>query len=139
MQIRSIAKIDGAGGAYGSQMQLNSDAGSNYAWHRLGGDGSSVSSSGGAGQTYIYWGYLVGDAGDTNSYTTVVTDILDFSSTLKNTTIRTLAGNRDSASSRINLWSGLWNSTSAVTSIEVGSGTSANLKTGSRFSLYGVK
>jgi hypothetical protein len=61
---------------------------------------------------------------------------LDFSNTSKNKTIRALTGGIDTETD-INLTSGAWYSTAAVTSITFALAT--NYNAGSRFSLYGVK
>lgn len=88
------------------------------------------------------WTALASTTG-TNVYSGAIIDILDFSNANKNTTIQCLAGadRGDSGGlANISLTSGFWNNTAAVTSIFLSSGVGgANLRAGSRFSLYGVK
>jgi hypothetical protein len=119
-------------------LQLNGDTGSNYSRHILSANGSSVSSSGATAQTFI----LVGDQPSNNSTANAfyghVVDILDFSSSSKNTTVRALGGGH-ATQSRIQLSSGLWMNTDSVTSITLSVFGGDNHVTGSRFSLYGVK
>jgi hypothetical protein len=118
--------------------KFNSSTTSNYSWHDLNGEGSSVSSNAGTGQEYFRIRTVAsqGDA-DSGAFGAAILDILDFSNTNKNTTTRALAG-VNATDNWISLNSGLWQTTSAVTSIsfELGAG---NIDTGSRFSLYGVK
>lgn len=73
-------------------------------------------------------------AGVTNAFSASITDFLDPYSTTKNKTIRTLGGyNGETA-----LNSGLWQSTSSITSITIRT-TTDNFAIGSRFSIYGIR
>jgi hypothetical protein len=65
-------------------------------------------------------------------------DVLDFSATTKNKTIRTLSGSAASSQPVIQLTSGFQNSTSAITSITI-LGRDGQVAQNSRFSLYGIK
>ena len=114
-------------------VQFNGDTASNYNHHFLVGQGGIVYSGNGATAN----GTLIGGiAGWTNSYAMAsIMDILDFSNTSKNKTTRALSGQ---ASGEVELCSGLWRSTAAVTSATVYFG-GTNIATGSRFSLYGLK
>ena len=116
------------------QVRLNSDTGSNYARHALFGDGSTVQSTANTSATFMQAG---GSSNTANQFTAGVIDILDFSSSSKNTTIRALSG-YPTGSPRIWFFSGFWNNTAAVTSITL-LDSAANFATGSRFSLYGIK
>jgi hypothetical protein len=118
--------------------RFNGDTGSNYAWHRLFGTGSSVSSGAGSTQTSILTGETSGNTNTSSAFFATVIDILDPYSTTKNKTIRWLNGGASSFN-HIQLGSGLWNSTASVTSFALEPVNSANFLTGSRFSLYGIK
>ena len=138
LQIRATHKT--TGGTDGSTffiVRANSDSGNNYAQHKLEGDGSTVSSEGFASQNGIYVTGTSPRAGETNIFGASILDVLDFSSTSKNTTFRFLAGSVPSNQEEINLTSGLYANTAAVTSIEFT--VSGDAATGSRFSLYGIK
>lgn len=140
LQIRATTRTDQASTAVGSELLLNSDTGANYAMHFLYGNGSSVLSGSGTSQTYAYWAVTNGNNETANVYTAIVTDILDYSSSNKNTTIRTLNGTAGSSVTRIYERSALWMNTNAVTSITLrGSGGTPNFMAGSRFSLYGIR
>ena len=125
---RAVAE-DGA-----TVLQLNSDTGANYRSHWLVGTGSSVVSY---DDTIIGLGSFSGNNAGANQFTAQVIDLLDFSSSSKNKTLRFLAGNAGSFNS-IRLHSGLWMSTAAVTSIDLKT-TVGSWATGSRFSLYGLR
>lgn len=136
LQIRAVMRKTDSGTS--SRIRLNGDTGSNYARHRLQGNGTSVTSSGSASQTYMNFP-LMPDSGMTaDGFGAIVVDVLDFSSSSKNTTIRSFGGYTVSDGQVINLDSGFWNNTAAVTSIEF-SFTAGSIEAESRFSLYGVK
>jgi hypothetical protein len=117
-------------------MRFNSDSGSNYAYHLLYGNGSSVVSTGSSTQTDIR---LTG-AGDISSgtvYGSFITDVLDYT-VAKNKTIGSLNGTTNQTYYKhIGLNSGVWQSTSAVTSLELREINGYGFRAGSRFSLYG--
>ena len=137
LQIRATSRQDTAVSIARHYITFNGDTGSNYAIHQLYGNGSSVGSSATAPYPRIQWyGDSVGTSTATNVFAASIIDILNFSDTSKNTTVRCLMGVANP--NQINFASGLWNSTNAVTSIDI-AGQGANLVAGSRFSLYGVK
>jgi hypothetical protein len=113
--------------------QFNADTTSNYNYHYLYGNGSAVSSSGAATSNGVLLG---GVAGFENTYFMgAVMDILDPFETTKNKVTRTLSGG---AAKEIDLCSGLWRSTNAISEIKLYF-TGTNLAQYSRFSLYGWK
>jgi hypothetical protein len=135
LQIRMIARD--SVGATALVANLNSDTGSNYSYHRLFGNGSSVGSGGTASQSYANMGNISGASSAANSFTALVTDVLDFSNSSKNTTLRTFSGGYDFT--WVSLYSNAWYNTAAVTSIELQPVGATSLVAGSRFSLYGSK
>jgi hypothetical protein len=126
-------------------VKVNSDTGSNYANHSLGGDGSSAfatqATSQGVGVNNYMAGIsaIVGSLGAANAYGVSIVDILDYANTNKYKTFRSLAGqDQNSSSGRIVFVSGLWQSTSAITTLDL------NLESGlwnqySSVALYGIK
>lgn len=131
LQIRAIAKASGSN--FNPKMQFNNDTGSNYSWHYLYGDGTSVTAGAGSTQSFIYNSII-----STNSdmYNGFVIDILDYASTSKTKTTREISGEDRNGSGEVALWSGRWNSTSAITTITFSNGTFDRY---SQFALYGVK
>ena len=138
LQIRTALKTNaGTTGIEDLRLTFNSDSGSNYAWHRIRGDGSTVASTAGTSTAFINIENSATRNNETNIYAGTVLDILDFSNSSNNTTTRSLQGVSASVG-RILLASGLWNNTAAVTSITF-TPAAGSLVAGSRFSLYGVK
>ena len=134
LQIRLVARSD-SGSTPNQWLEFNGDTtSSNYKYHALTGSGTSVSSFSGSPMFL----HEVPSSGETSGiFAAKVIDILDFSSTSKNTTVRTAVG-INASFNRVTLTSGLWIDTSAVTSINTYP-SSGNFIAGSRFSLYGVK
>lgn len=113
-------------------MRLNGDTGSNYNAHYLYGGGSSAA-AGVNTNTYVYAAF--------NAVTNPgvgITDILDYTSTNKNKTTRSLIGNDRNGAGDIALTSGLWLNTSAITSISVFPGANSFAQY-SQIALYGIK
>jgi hypothetical protein len=116
----------------GSLVQLNSDTGTNYKRHYLYADGTSgYSGSGGATNGLSFLSF-----GNSSSFAANIIDILDYTNTNKYKTLRNLSGVDYSGSGELFIVSGLWLSTSAVTSIKFSGNTIAQ---GSTFALYGIK
>lgn len=138
LQIRAVGRTDRNVASDNLLLRFNSDTGSNYARHQLEGNGSSVTSGAETSQTAIKTGRFSDQTAAANAFGAMVTDILDFSSSSKNTTVRTLTG-ADSGFDTIVLNSGFWNNTAAVTAITLLPQLGTNLVAGSRFSLYGIK
>ena len=71
-----------------------------------------------------------------------VTDIYDAFSSTKNKTVRNFTGVANAAGGNISMVSGLWVSTSAVSTITLlaySQGVASTFGVGARFSLYGVR
>jgi hypothetical protein len=122
-----------------NSVRLNGDSGSNYSVHTLLGDGSTVTSTAFTSTNrFILEEQLPGNGTTTGIFGAAVIDILDFASTSKNTTMRSLHGAVAGSENAIALASSAYLSTNAVTSIEI---TSLNDSwvSGSRFSLFGLK
>ena len=133
LQIRSNAG-DGAGNII--NLRFNSDSGSNYAYHRILGNGTTVTATGAATQTES--AAVAYARGTTSIMGVSITDVLDYPSTSKYKTIRSFMGYDLNGSGQLYLSSGLWQSTSAVTSITLINNGGANFSTASTFALYGM-
>ena len=133
LQIRAIGKPTVAGGQEVYVRYNGDSAATSYYSHQLYGNGTTAigASYGTVNQAYItYW--------SGSEFGSFVCDILDYSNTNKNTTLRALGGHDLNSSGYILLRSGLWINTAAVTSINLFS-SSGNFATNSSFALYGVK
>ena len=116
---------------------INGDttSGNYYGFHQLTGDGSSA-----AAQAYNGYGRLaVAPVGsNSTSFSAAIIDILDYASTTKNKTFRSLVGFDANGSGVIRLRTGLWMNTAAITSINIVA-NSGNFVAGTQFALFGVK
>ena len=143
LQIRIAAQQSFTGFPYQvTRFRINNDTNRNYAHHDLKADGGSLGTQSIGDTLYIQLPPQPGSQ-DGNVYGAMVVDILDFSSTTKNTTVRALGGGYFASNQRIiNLSSGLHDSTSAVTSFTHYVGDpidNINWTAGSRWSLYGIR
>jgi hypothetical protein len=136
LQIRCLVRSTGAGA--NMLMQLNSDTGSNYAWHALYGEGTAAAAAATTSTTSTIMGWAPQSGSTANAFGGSVIDILDYSNTNKYKTTRSLNGADLNGGGVIQLTSGLWMSTSAVTSIKIYMNT-GNLAQYSSFALYGIK
>jgi hypothetical protein len=112
-------------------------ASTNFDSHYLDGNGASVSAGFDAATTFISnYGAIANTTA--NVFGTVIIDLLDYANTNKYKTYRSLSGTDYNGSGGVDLTSGLWQSTSAISQIDL------NLNTGSfaqysSFALYGIK
>lgn len=146
LQIRGIGKdlYSGAAAADYVNIRFNNDSSANYARHYLQGNGSTVQAGGGTGDTSIYalYAQTYSHNGNANIYGSMIVDIHDYASTTRNKTARIIAGTDNNVASSayaVCLQSGLWLSTSAVTSITLLSGGGTGWAAGSKYALYGIK
>ena len=133
LQIRAI----NLGSASGTDVRIrfNSDTGSNYRTHFIYGDGSTVA----AGTSSTTYSTIALTSLTTSNPSAFVTDILDYTSTAKNKTVRSLMGNDSNGSGYAVLYSGLWFATpAAITQIDI-TPNSGNFNQYSSFALYGIK
>jgi len=145
LQIRAMVKdtYTTTAGTYEYNMQFNGDTATNYSWHWLYGNGTSALATGAATQSNIdvIGSGLSSNAALANMYGVSIVDIIDYTSTSKYKTVRAFAGdnaNSTSTNYNVDLVSGSWRSTAAITSITLTAGGTA-FATGSTFALYGMK
>ena len=141
LQIRGIVRDARATSDDTVQIYFNTDTSdANYASHKLRGNGTAASASSdiGGGNNI---GLLVGAAANTTAsvYGGVVVDILDYTNTNKYTTVRSLGGFDANGSGFIELRSGVWMNTAAVTKITFINNGTAAFTDKTTFALYGVK
>ena len=140
LQIRSIARGTVAQAEMQTFYQFNSDTGSNYAYHLLRGNGSATFSdqlnSTTAASAQIRYSAASATSG---IFGVGVTDILDYSNTTTNKTVRNLGGVDANGSGQVYFTSGLWQSTTAITSIYIGINDGGNFAQYTQFALYGIK
>jgi hypothetical protein len=138
LQIRYTARSTRAAVADNLAVRFNGVTTDSYSHHRLLTEGSTVNSYSGSSAGYMLGDSTVGNTATTGAFSAGVIDILDPYSTSKNTTIRIFCGHAVSSANAIELVSGAFYNTAALTSTEIYALT-GNLLAGSRFSIYGVK
>ena len=141
LQIRIIARSAATGtGGLETQMQFNSDSGTNYvAYHQVYGDGASVAAASSVSQTNIAPLYTLKNGNTASAFDAGIIDILDYANTNKYKTTRSLHGYDTNGAGYIILRSGLWMSTSAISSISFVTQDSSNYVQYTQFALYGIK
>ena len=119
------------------KVRFNSDTGANYSEHYLYGDGSSVGSGGAASTTSINQG-TVGGGG---FFGVSILDILEYTNVNTYKTTRALSGVSDNTGGfgLVDLSSGNWRSTSAITSITLSVGVGTAFTQYSQAALYGIQ
>jgi hypothetical protein len=138
LQIRIVAKSSAPSSNDLIQMRFNDITSSDYAWHALRSViNSAPDSLSGASQTFINRVVLLTGGNDSNQFGSSIVDILDFSDTSKNTTVKIFSGTM-SGSPIISLGSGLLNNTAAINKITLFPAANA-IAALSRFSLYGIR
>lgn len=142
LQIRAIARTNNTSGDSTQdylRLRVNSDTGSNYAYHALFGDGSSATAGNATSQNTAYIQRVAGNGATSGVFGTFVLDLLDYQNTNKYKTVRMLGGIDNNGSGRIYLTSDLWMSTSAVTQLDISAGDGSTIQQYSSFALYGIK
>lgn len=132
-----ISNVDTTVANASVNIRFNSDTGSNYSYITIYGNGTAAASNKGTGQTKSYIAAYV--APNASLETVIITNIQNYKNTATHKTFLSRS-NRGSASNSpgAELVSGLWRSTSAITSITLAA-DSGNLDTGCTFTLYGIK
>ena len=142
LQIRFIARDTSTGPDFDyATIQYNGNTStSSYTYHTLSGNGASASTSGnGTGVIgYNLGGYIVSGNVTASRFGVGIIDILDYANTNKYKTTRVLSGWDSNGDGDVGLISGLFLSTSAISSIVIGSQV-GDLSQYSSFALYGVK
>lgn len=146
LQIRALCQTNrGTYAIDDLKLNINSDTGANYSYHALVGSGSAASAFGSAaGPGYWYMDSASTATAAGSIFGTIILDILDYTNTSKNKTMRMLHGydlNGSIASNygTIRLQSSVWLSTSAITSISLAPIAGTQFNQYSQFALYGVK
>lgn len=135
LQIRFTAKSSGAAASY-IFMTFNSSA-TGYNGHLLSGSGTAASAGVTGSSIDMQFYNCVGNSGG-SSYGAGIIDILDYTNTNKNKTVRGLTGIDYNGSGGITLGSNAWFNTAAVSSIKI-EANQGNYTTDTKFALYGIK
>jgi hypothetical protein len=133
LQMRGIFRPIGASWIIAN---FNGDNAGNYSMHDLRGNGSSAS-GGVAIEPYVY--FILGGTTASNTFAAGVIDILDYANTNKFKTLRSLSGIDTNGGGNIDLTSGSWRNTAAISSIVLTLNSGTNIPEYSQFALYGIK
>jgi hypothetical protein len=135
-----------ATGDYILAMTFNGDTYPNtsYSMHYINGQNTTAS----AGSEINNWNATIGDLGKygssvitptTSAFSSVIADVLDYTSTNKNKTVRSLSVYENGSQSGVNMFSSARLNTAAVTSLRIWrSGSSGFFLAGTRIDLYGI-
>lgn len=134
LQIRISAMTTSAGAS--PDISFNGSGSPNYAWHYIRGNGSTASAGGVSAAGYM--GGTWANGMTTTNPSVAIIDILDYSNTSKNKTVRNFNGQRTTTNGMTTLASGLWMSTAGITSILFNISGYA-FTTTTKFALYGIK
>ena len=146
LQIRGIAQdtYNAVVGSLTPLMQFNGDTGTNYAYHYIWGapNSGTALTTGGATTSGINLPKMVPYGLSTSIFGVGIIDIVDYANTNKNKTVKCIGGvdaNITGGNNNIapDITSGLWMSTSAITSITINKAVTSFFA-GSTFTLYGV-
>jgi hypothetical protein len=126
-------------------LRMNDDSGNNYAQHCFFGEGSGAGIANAvviSGNNIELGSGFIGDALSGSQFGVGILDILDYSSSSKTKTIKLLGGVDFNGApvygGRVGIGSGVWNSTSPITSLTLFA-DNGNIIQNSSFTLYGVK
>ena len=145
LQIRAIYRDTYAPASLNTvsyKIQFNTDTASNYTQHFIKGTNATVVASGGANLTSIIIDTSGANSAASNTLIlgASIVDIIDYADTSKFKTVRAFEGAdlNNATDSKIVLLSGLWRSTSAISTITITANVTA-FSTNTTFALYGIK
>lgn len=143
LQIRYIARMTGANTGYGFYLRVNGDSGSSYLryWARGRQDAASIAGDNGF-QTQMSIAGVPGANSSANIMGMGVIDIFDYTSTAKLKSFKYITGvdqNQSFSDTYTLAGAGLWNSTSAITSLSFTGDDGSSLTTATKIYLYGIK
>jgi len=133
LQIRALVRL----GTDGQGLRLTTNSGTLVRRHYLYGDGGPNAAAGADTNNGLF--YLTYASQLASTFGAAVIDILDYTSTTKNSTIRSLTGyDLNTTAGSVGLFSQLYTSSAAITSITL-TASSGNINQHSTFALYGCK
>lgn len=142
LQIRGISRCGRTDGDDNYILRFNGDSGSNYSHHKFYATGSTFASTGSASRDRIDVDFAISSTWiGTNNFAPLVLDILDYANTNKYKTVRYYTGFDSNAGNRnrLGIGSGLWQNTSAISSITLQADASQTLSQYTTLALYGIK
>ena len=138
LQVRAIARGTFSGNLVSFNMRLNGETGAFYSAHHLGGDGANPYAYAGSSATSIDLNDIASATNTASVFSVLIMDILDYTDTNKYTTTRGLLGRDFNGSGQLELNSGLYQKTTAISSITFALGAN-DFAQYTQFALYGIK
>jgi hypothetical protein len=129
-----VTSVQASTTSTGLGMQLNSDTAANYSTTILRGDGTSASSARQSNNTELLLSNIASPP-SSSSFGVYIAHFMNYSNT---TTYKTNLIRSNSAGFGVEVFAGLWRSTSAISSIKIQL-TGGTMAIGSTFTLYGIK
>ena len=139
LQIRTVVRTARNSTVDSLRMQVNGVTSTSYRSHYLRGFNSSLGSFDDGASSGMFLYDVSGNTDVSGGFAPAVIDLLDPFEGTKNLTVRALGGWLGSAERDVIFSSGLFTSTTAISSIKLYSQAGSNLSQFSRFSLYGIK
>jgi hypothetical protein len=141
LQIRMTAFAGGSSGGFYVGLRANGDSTSIYTTYYMTGNGTAVSASQSASTTSIITDVNggLGLAAGANTPDVTVIDISDYASTSKRKTFGIFSGQEKNGTGGLSLTAGLFDSTSAITSLTLFNQGSQVFSSGTSIALYGIK
>lgn len=127
LQIRGFSTYASNENVY---MKPNGNAGTKG--HQLQGDGATATGD-------VYNAIIVYSSRTNTGNYVFITDVLDYATTTKNKTFRSLAGGDANGAGRVSLNSGFYDNTAAISSIDIVLSSGGSFTQYSHFALYGIK
>ena len=139
LQVRILGRSTRTGNTSNALTYTFNGSATGYGYtHRLYGNGSTASADAPNGSTYSFGPSIATDTSTSGIMGVAVMEILDYDNVNKYKTTRFLGGHDNNGSGEIYLTSGLWQNTSAITSITLGV-DSFSFAANSSFALYGIR
>lgn len=140
LQVRSLLRQASTGGLASVRVRVNGVSTTSYTWHYIQGNGLSASAGALTGQTGTFVAYNSSSDTAANIFAASIIDIFDYASTTKNKTLRGFYGaDINGAGGVLQLASGLFQSTSAITSVSLTPFAGGNWAQYSTAALYGLR
>jgi hypothetical protein len=145
LQVRITGRTSRANAGDAIRVQFNSDTtnGNYYTTHYVYGAGGSTTASAGADGTGtgLVTYRIAASSATTNVFGAQIIDILDYKSTAKHKTVRTIGGYDNNGSGEIWFQSGMWfpSTIAAITTITLTPVTGANFVANTHAALYGIR
>jgi hypothetical protein len=134
LQVRGIARTNSTTQDYFLVKPNNSNL---SARHGLSGTGSVAAAQ---GSTSVFdFGVITKSNDLSNTFSIMILDILDYKDTNKNKTLKALTGYDVNNPGQFNIMSGLYNSTSAISSLVITTYSGTSYGQYSSFALYGIR